>query len=177
MPYNDIKDFSPVSFLASMPNLLVVNNAVATKTVKELIVLVGRTPLTFGSSGCGTSIHLSEEFFNILARGKIQHAPCNGGAQAVSDFLGEQITMIFDNMPSVLPLVKSVNVRAIAVTSFIRSAAAPTISTMPSPVCRDLKPAPGLPCLPPPGYPGMCRAALILKLLHKVLFAFANHHG
>lgn len=130
MPYNNIKDFTPVSFLASTPNLLVVNNTVPVKTVKELIVLAGKTPLTFGSSGSGTSIHLSGELFNTLAGVKMQHIPYKGRAQAVPDLLGGRITMIFDNMPSVLPLVKSGDVRAIAVTSAIRSGAAPNIPTI-----------------------------------------------
>ena len=130
MPYNNIKDFTPVSFLASTPNLLVVNNTVPAKTVKELIALAGKTPLTFGSSGSGTSIHLSGELFNTLAGVKMQHIPYKGRAQAVPDLLGGRITMIFDNMPSVLPLVKSGDVRAIAVTSASRSAAAPTVPTI-----------------------------------------------
>ena len=130
MPFNHIKDFTPVSFLASTPNLLVVNNAVPAKNVKELIALAEKTPLTFGSSGSGTSIHLSGELFNTLAGVKMQHIPYKGRAQAVPDLLGGRITMIFDNMPSALPLVKSGDVRAIAVTSAKRSAAAPDIPTI-----------------------------------------------
>ncbi len=130
MPYNHVRDFTPVSFLASTPNLLVVNNAVPAKTVKELIELAGKTPLTFGSSGSGTSIHLSGELFNTLAGVKMQHIPYKGRAQAVPDLLGGRITMIFDNMPSALPLVKGNEVRAIAVTSAKRSAAAPDIPTI-----------------------------------------------
>ena len=130
MPYDNIKDFTPVSFLAATPNLLVVNKDVPAKTVKELIDLAGKTPLTFGSSGSGTSIHLSGELFNTLAGVKMQHIPYKGRAQAVPDLLGGRITMIFDNMPSALPLVKSGDVRAIAVTSATRSPAAPNIPTL-----------------------------------------------
>ena len=130
MPYNNIRDFTPISFLASTPNLLVVNNSVPAKNVKELIALAQKQPLTFGSSGSGTSIHLSGELFNTLAGVKMQHIPYKGRAQAVPDLLGGRITMIFDNMPSVLPLVKSGDVRAIAVTSAQRSPAAPTIPTI-----------------------------------------------
>ena len=134
MPYDHIKDFTPVSFLASTPNLLVVNNSVPAKNVKELIALAGKTPLnsplTFGSSGSGTSIHLSGELFNTLAGVKMQHIPYKGRAQAIPDLLGGRISMIFDNMPSALPLVKSGDIRAIAVTSATRSAAAPNIPTM-----------------------------------------------
>ena len=130
MPYNNIKDFTPISFLASTPNLLVVNNAVPAKNVKELIALAGKQPLNFGSSGSGTSIHLSGELFNTLAGVKMQHIPYKGRAQAIPDLVGGRIQMIFDNMPSALPLVKSGELRAIAVTSAKRSAAAPDIPTI-----------------------------------------------
>jgi tripartite-type tricarboxylate transporter receptor subunit TctC len=130
MPYNHVKDFTPVSFLASTPNLLVVNNKVPATNVKELIELARKQPLNFGSSGSGTSIHLSGELFNTLAGVKMQHIPYKGRAQAVPDLLGGRIEMIFDNMPSALPLVKSGEVRAIGVTSAARSPAAPNIPTI-----------------------------------------------
>ena len=130
MPYNHMKDFTPVSFLASTPNLLVVNNNVPAKNVKELIDLAKKQPLSFGSSGSGTSIHLSGELFNTMAGVKMQHIPYKGRAQAVPDLLGGRIQMIFDNMPSALPLVKAGEVRAIGVTSASRSSAAPNIPTI-----------------------------------------------
>ena len=130
MPYNHTKDFTPISFLASTPNLLVVNNSVPARTVKELIDLAKKSPLSFGSSGSGTSIHLSGELFNTMAGVKMQHIPYKGRAQAVPDLLGGRISMIFDNMPSALPLVKAGEVRAIAVTSAARSPAAPNIPTI-----------------------------------------------
>ena len=130
LPYNHIKDFTPITFLASTPNLLVVNKNVPASNVKELIELAKKTPLSFGSSGSGTSIHLSGELFNTLAGVKMQHIPYKGRAQAVPDLLGGRIQMNFDNMPSALPLVKSGDVRAIAVTSATRSPAAPNIPTI-----------------------------------------------
>jgi tripartite-type tricarboxylate transporter receptor subunit TctC len=130
MPYNNVRDFTPITFLASTPNLLVVNNKVPAKDVKELIELAKKEPLTFGSSGSGTSIHLSGELFNTLAGVKMTHIPYKGRAQAVPDLLGGRITMIFDNMPSALPLVKAGELRAIAVTSAQRSPAAPNIPTI-----------------------------------------------
>ncbi len=130
LPYNHVKDFTPISFLASTPNLLVVNNTVPAKNVKELIELAKKSPLSFGSSGSGTSIHLSGELFNTLAGVKMQHIPYKGRAQAVPDLLGGRISMIFDNMPSALPLVKAGEVRAIALTSAARSPAAPNIPTI-----------------------------------------------
>ncbi|MBK7654039.1 MAG: tripartite tricarboxylate transporter substrate binding protein [Burkholderiaceae bacterium] len=130
LPYNPVKDFTPITFLASTPNLLVVNNNVPAKNVKELIDLAKKQPLNFGSSGSGTSIHLSGELFNTLANIKMQHIPYKGRAQAIPDLLGGRIQMIFDNMPSALPLVKSGELRAIGVTSTTRSSAAPNIPTI-----------------------------------------------
>ena len=130
LPYHPQRDFTPITFLASTPNLLVVNNTVPAKNTKELIELAKKTPLTFGSSGSGTSIHLSGELFNTMAGVKMQHIPYKGRAQAIPDLLGGRITMIFDNMPSALPLVKSGELRAIAVTSAQRSPAAPQIPTL-----------------------------------------------
>src|SRR5690606_8094400 len=116
MPYHNLKDFTPISFLAATPNLLVVNKNVPVSNVRELVELAKKSPLNFGSSGSGTSIHLSGELFNTLAGVKMTHVPYKGRAQAIPDLLGGRIQMIFDNMPSALPLVKSGELKAIAVT-------------------------------------------------------------
>jgi tripartite-type tricarboxylate transporter receptor subunit TctC len=130
MPYNNLKDFTPITFLASTPNLLVVNKTVPANNVKELIELAKKQPLSFASSGSGTSIHLSGELFNTLAGVKMQHIPYKGRAQAIPDLLGGRVQLMFDNMPSSLPLVKSGELKAIAVTSAQRSPAAPNIPTL-----------------------------------------------
>ncbi len=130
LSFNHVRDFTPISFVASTPNLLVLNNQVPATNVRELIELARKTPLAFGSSGSGTSIHLSGELFNTLAGVKMQHIPYKGRAQAVPDLLGGRIHMIFDNMPSALPLVRAGEVRAIGVTSRQRSGAAPQIPTL-----------------------------------------------
>jgi tripartite-type tricarboxylate transporter receptor subunit TctC len=130
MPYDHVKDFTPITFLASTPNLLVVNKDVPASNVREVIALARKQPLSFGSSGSGTSIHLSGELFNTMAGVKMQHIPYKGRAQAIPDLLGGRIQMIFDNMPSALPLVKSGELKAIAVTSANRSPAAPNIPTI-----------------------------------------------
>ena len=88
MPYNHLRDFTPIAFLASTPNLLVVNKTVPANNVKELIELAKKQPLSFGSAGSGTSIHLSGELFNTLAGVKMQHIPYKGRAQAIPDLLG-----------------------------------------------------------------------------------------
>jgi len=130
IPYNNIRDFTPISFLAATPNLLVVNNNVPATNVKELVALAKKEQLFFGSSGSGTSIHLSGELFNTLAGVKMQHVPYKGRAEAIPDLIGGRIHMIFDNMPSALPLVQEGKIRAIAVTSAQRSPAAPNIPTI-----------------------------------------------
>jgi tripartite-type tricarboxylate transporter receptor subunit TctC len=130
MPYDHVKDFTPVTFLASTPNLLVVNKTVPASNVKELIDLAKKQPLSFASSGSGSSIHLSGELFNTMAGVKMQHIPYKGRAQAIPDLLGGRVQLMFDNMPSSLPLVKSGELKGLAVTSAKRSPAAPNIPTI-----------------------------------------------
>ncbi len=130
IPYNNIRDFTPITFLASTPNLLVVNKDVPANNVKELIALAKKQQLFFGSSGSGTSIHLSGELFNTMAGVKMQHVPYKGRAEAIPDLIGGRIQMIFDNMPSALPLVQEGKLKGLAVTSAQRSPAAPDIPTI-----------------------------------------------
>jgi tripartite-type tricarboxylate transporter receptor subunit TctC len=130
MPYNHLRDFTPITFLASTPNLLVVNKTVPANNVRELIDLAKKQPLSFASSGSGTSIHLSGELFNTLAGVKMQHIPYKGRASAIPDLLGGRVQLMFDNMPSSLPLVKSGELKGLAVTSARRSPAAPDIPTV-----------------------------------------------
>lgn len=127
MPYDMVRDFVPVSLVATTPNLLVVNNEVPAKTVKELIDLGKKTPLTFASSGSGSSIHISGELFKSLTGADMTHIPYKGRASAIPDVLGGRVTMMFDNMPSSLPLVREGKLRALGVTSAQRSSAAPDI--------------------------------------------------
>lgn len=130
IPYNNVRDFTPITFLASTPNLLVVNKDVPANNVKDLIELAKKQQLFFGSSGSGTSIHLSGELFNTMAGVKMQHIPYKGRAEAIPDLIGGRIQMIFDNMPSALPLVQGGKLKGLAVTSAQRSPAAPNIPTI-----------------------------------------------
>jgi len=131
MPYDMVKDFAPVTLLATTPNLLVVNNDVRAKTLAELIALGKREGnMTFASSGSGTSIHVSGELFKTMTGIDMTHVPYKGRASAIPDLLGGRVTMMFDNMPSSLPLVKEGRLRALGVTSLKRSAAAPDIPTI-----------------------------------------------
>jgi tripartite-type tricarboxylate transporter receptor subunit TctC len=127
LPYDMVSDFVPVSLVATTPNLLVVHNEVPAKSVKELIDLGKKTPLTFASSGSGSSIHISGELFKSMTGADMTHIPYKGRASAIPDVLGGRVTMMFDNMPSSLPLVREGKLRALGVTSAKRSAAASDI--------------------------------------------------
>jgi tripartite-type tricarboxylate transporter receptor subunit TctC len=132
MPYDAVKDFQPITLVAGVPNLLVVNPSVPVKSVKELIDYAKANPgkLTFASAGNGTSIHLSGELFKTLTGVEMTHVPYKGSAPAVTDLLGGQVNLMFDNMPSSLPHVKADKLRALAVTTAKRSSAAPDVPTV-----------------------------------------------
>jgi tripartite-type tricarboxylate transporter receptor subunit TctC len=132
MPYDMVKDFVPVAHVASAPNLLVVNNDLPVKTVAELIAYMKANPnkLSFGSPGIGTSVHVSGELFKSLTGTTMQHVPYKGRQFAIPDLVGGQIQVMFDNMPSALPMAKEGKIRALAQTTAKRSGAAPDVPTV-----------------------------------------------
>jgi len=132
LPFDPIKDFAPVTLVASVPNVLVVNSTVDSKSVKELIALAKSKPgqLAFASSGNGTSIHLAGELFKSMTGTAMLHIPYKGSAPAIAELLGGQTNMMFDNLPSAMPHIKSGRLRALAVTSIRRSPALPDIPTI-----------------------------------------------
>lgn len=131
MPYDMVKDFTPITLLATTANLLVVHPSLPAKTLPEFIALGKKDgKMTFASSGSGTSIHVSGELFKSMTGIDMTHIPYKGRASAIPDLLGGRTTMMFDNMPSSLPLVKEGKLRALGITSARRSAAAPDIPTI-----------------------------------------------
>jgi len=132
MPYDMVKDFSPISLIASAPNLLVVNNALPVKNVPELITYMKANPnkLSFGSPGIGTSVHVSGELFKSLTGTSMTHVPYKGRQFAIPDLIGGSIQVMFDNMPSALPMAKEGKIRALAQTTARRSPAAPDVPTV-----------------------------------------------
>jgi tripartite-type tricarboxylate transporter receptor subunit TctC len=130
--YDPVKDFTPISFLASTPNVLIVNKKLGVNNLHELIDLAKIKPnqLTFGSSGVGTSLHMSGELFKEMAGVQIRHIPYKGRAQSLPDLLSGRISMLFDNLSSSLSLIKSGDVQALGVTTLKRSRAAPEIPTL-----------------------------------------------
>lgn len=132
MPYDAAKDFAPITRAAMVPNLLVVNKDAPFNTFSEMMAYEKANPgkLTYGSSGNGTTLHLSGELFNLMAGTKITHIPYKGSTPAVADLMGGQISMIFDNMPSAIQQVKSGRLKALAVTSAQRNPQLPEIPTI-----------------------------------------------
>ncbi|MDO9093829.1 MAG: tripartite tricarboxylate transporter substrate binding protein [Rubrivivax sp.] len=132
MPYDMVRDFVPVAHVASAPNLLVVNNDLPVKTVAELITYMKANPgkLSFGSPGVGTSVHVSGELFKSLTGTQMVHVPYKGRAFAIPDLVGGSIQVMFDNMPSALPMAKEGKIRALAQTTAKRSPAAPDVPTV-----------------------------------------------
>jgi tripartite-type tricarboxylate transporter receptor subunit TctC len=132
MPYDMVKDFAPVAHVASAPNLLVVTNSLPVKNVAELISYMKANPnkLSFGSPGIGTSVHVSGELFKSLTGTTMQHVPYKGRQFAIPDLVGGQIQVMFDNMPSALPMAKEGKIRALAQTTVKRSPAAPDVPTV-----------------------------------------------
>ena len=132
MPFDPVKDFAPLTRVANVPNLLVANPAQPYKSVKDLIAYAKANPgkVNFGSSGNGSSIHLSGELFKSLAKVDMQHVPYKGSAPAVTDLLGNQIAIMFDNMPSAIQHVRSGKLVPLAVTTAKRSPELPNVPTI-----------------------------------------------
>ena len=132
MPYDMVKNFSPISLIASAPNLLVVNNDLPVKNVNELIAYMKANPnkLSFGSPGIGTSVHMSGELFKSMTGTSMTHVPYKGRQFFLPDLLGGSIPLVFDNMPSALPMAKEGKIRALAQTTAKRSPAAPDVPTV-----------------------------------------------
>ena len=132
MPYDMVKDFTPVGMVASTPNLLVVNNDLPVKSVSDLVAHMKANPnkLSFGSPGIGSSVHVSGELFKSMTGTQMTHVPYKGRQFAIPDLLGGSIQLMFDNMPSALPLVKEGKLRALGQTGARRSASAPDVPTI-----------------------------------------------
>jgi tripartite-type tricarboxylate transporter receptor subunit TctC len=132
MPYDHVKDFVPVILVAGVPNVLVVNPGVPVNSVPELIAYAKANPgkLNFASSGSGTSIHLSGELFKTMTGVQMTHVPYKGSAPALTDLMGGQVQLMFDNLPSSLAFIKAGKLRALGVTSAARAAALPDTPTI-----------------------------------------------
>ena len=132
LSWDAVRDFAPISLVAIVPNLLVVNNALPVKNVKELIAYAKANPgkLNFGSPGNGATAHLSMELLQSMTGTKMMHIPYKGSAGVLADVMAGQISLSMDNMPVYLPQAKAGKIRALAVSSDQRSPAAPELPTV-----------------------------------------------
>ena len=132
LPYDPVRDFAAITLIARVPNMLVINNDIPAKNVAELIQLMKANPgkWSFASSGNGTSQHLSGELFKGMAGVEMQHIPYKGSPPALTDVMGGQVNMTFDNITTAWTLAKSGKLRALAVTTAKRSPVAPDVPTL-----------------------------------------------
>ena len=129
LPYDTVKDFQPVSLIARLPNLLVVNPDLPAKNVAELIAYLKANPdkLSYGSSGAGTSIHLAAELFKIKTGTTMTHVPFRSSGDIMNNLTGGHINLAFDNATLAWPQVQAGRLRALAVTSLTRAPFAPDL--------------------------------------------------
>jgi tripartite-type tricarboxylate transporter receptor subunit TctC len=132
LPYDPLKDFAPVTLLASLPNMLIVHPSLNAGSVKELVALLKANPnkYSFGSAGNGTSQHISGELFKIMTGTQMQHIPYKGSGPMIPDLLAGTIQLSFENITTAYPQVKAGKLKALAVTSAKRSFVAPDVPTM-----------------------------------------------
>ena len=132
LKFNLVRDIAPVASFNRVPNVMTVNKDVAAKNVAEFIAYAKANPgkVNMASSGNGTSVHLSGEMFMAMTGVKMQHVPYRGAAPAITDMLGGQVQVIFDNMPSIIQHIRSGSLRALAVTTAEPSAQLPDVPTV-----------------------------------------------
>ena len=132
LPYDAVKDFAPVTIVASTPNIIAVHPSVPAKNLQELLALAKAQPgkLNYGSTSLGGSPHMSAELLKMMAGVDMVHVPYKGAAPMLTDLMGGQVQVGFDNLPSTINFVRSGKVRAIAVTTPQRWPGAPEIPTV-----------------------------------------------
>jgi tripartite-type tricarboxylate transporter receptor subunit TctC len=130
--FNFIRDIAPVAGIIRVPNVMVVNPSVPANTVDEFIAYAKANPgkVNYASAGNGTTVHLAGELFNTMAGVAMVHVPYRGSAPALTDMLGGQVQVMFDALPSSIEHVRSGKLRALAVTTAVRSPALPDIPTL-----------------------------------------------
>lgn len=132
LSFNFLRDIAPVAAFHRTANVMTVNKDITAKNVAEFIAYVKANPgkVNMASSGNGTSVHLSGEMFMMLSGAKMQHVPYRGAAPAITDMLGGQVQVIFDNMPSIIQHIRSGSLRALGVTTAERSPLLPDVPTI-----------------------------------------------
>jgi tripartite-type tricarboxylate transporter receptor subunit TctC len=132
LPYDTLRDLAPVSLIGRQPNVLVVSNAVAAKSVRELIDLARAKPgeVTYGSGGVGTASHLATEMLKLMTKTDMVHVPYKGLGPALTDLVGGRLHLIISTLASALPHIKSGKLRPLAVTTAQRTSFYPEVPTL-----------------------------------------------
>jgi tripartite-type tricarboxylate transporter receptor subunit TctC len=132
LSFNFVRDIAPVAAFHRTANVMTVNKDITAKNVAEFIAYVKANAgkVNMASSGNGTSVHLSGEMFMMMSGAKMQHVPYRGAAPAITDMLGGQVQVIFDNMPSIIQHIRGGSLRALAVTTAERSPLLPDVPTV-----------------------------------------------
>src|SRR6266700_8275566 len=132
LKFNFVRDIAPIASFQRVPNVMTVNKDVPAQNVAEFIEYVKANPgkVNMASSGNGTSVHLSGEMFMSMTGCKMQHVPYRGAAPAITDMLGGQVQVIFDNMPSIIQHIRSGSLRALGVTTLERSSQLPDVQAV-----------------------------------------------
>ena len=132
LPFDPLRDLAPISLIGAVPNVLIAYPGLPASSVQALIALAKTQPgkLNYSSSGIGTSLHLAGELFKLSAGVDMLHIPYKGGAQAMADVAGGQAQLMFNVLPSALPLIKAGKLKALAVTGKTRSEVLPDVPTM-----------------------------------------------
>jgi tripartite-type tricarboxylate transporter receptor subunit TctC len=117
--FDPVKDFAPISLLATVPNVLVVHPSLGVNSVQELVALLKREPgkHSYASSGNGTPLHVSGELFKRMTGTDMQHIPYRGGGPAMNDLVGGQVKIMFDNLPPSVPHIRAGTIKALGVTT------------------------------------------------------------
>jgi tripartite-type tricarboxylate transporter receptor subunit TctC len=141
LPYDSVRDFTPVTLIAATPLMLVMHPSLPVKSVKELIALAKARPseIAYGSSGNGTIVHLAGEMLKAMAGIQLVHVPYKGSPQAVTGILSGEAAILFSTMPPALPMVAAGKLRALGVTTANRTGAAPGVPTMKEAGLRDFE--------------------------------------
>ena len=170
LPYDPQQDFESIGLIGSSPLVLIAHPGVAANNVKELLELAKRTPqgLSFGSFGVGTSAHLAGEMFKVMTGANLVHVAYRGSAPAMTDLIGGQIPLSFDTTVAAQPQIAAGKVKAIAVTTRLRSAQMPQVPTVAEAGFPDYEMVPWITVVARRGLPADVRTRLAQALKDSV---------
>ena len=169
--YDPVKDFAPISLVATVPNVMITNPAVEAKNLQEFIELARSRPgaMNYGSGGAGTSNHLAGELFNIVTGTKLVHVPYKGVNLAMQGVLAGEIQLVFIGIPAALPHIKAGKLRALALVAPQRSPALPEVPTVAEAGLKDFEVTTWYGILAPAGTPRPIVSRLnaeLVKIMH-----------